>query len=264
MSKLVFLSLLFANTAFADDVTVTAAPPIEAAPKAGLDPDVVARLDSVEHDVATGDPDQLLSRTLVLYQSPDPFSVAQRDAAKPRTLELLTRIGDAAKARGNLIVAARAFDARWTLSGTPDPALAQTLTTWAERESSPSRALYLARRARSADPTSRDAARLDDDLSRNHRLVAGKVAIVLGIVTCAVGLYAYSHVHSIESDLSSKVRTGPELDQMLSERDRYQWASAGLLIASPVISIGGIGLMVSGTPRYSPESPDELPTLGAK
>jgi hypothetical protein len=263
--KYVISSLFIATTAFAD-VSVTAAPPIESAPRSGLDPDVVARLDSVERDLATANPEQLLARTLVLYQSQDPFSEAQRDAAKPRTLALLTKIGEAAKSRGDVVVAARAFDARWTISGTRDPALAQVLTTWAERDAAaqPGRALYLARRARRADPDDRHAAELDDDLGRNHRLFTGKAAVVVGILACAAGLYAYSQVHSIESDLATKVRSGSELDSMLAERDMYHWISTGLFIAAPTLTIGGIVLMVSGTPHYSPESPEELPTMGAK
>ena len=263
--KYAIACFLVAHTAFAD-VTVTAAPPIATAPRSGLDPDVVARLDSVERDLSTADPEQLLARTLVLFESADPFSQAQRDAAKPRTLNLLTAIGDAANRRGDVVVAARAFDARWTISGQQDPALAQVLTKWAERDAAaqPGRALYLARRARRADPSDRHAAELEDDLGRNHRLFAGKAAVVVGLIACAAGLYAFSRVHAIETDLATKVRTGPELDSMLAQRDDYHWASTGLFVAAPTLAIGGILLMISGTPHYTPESPEQLPTLGAK
>ncbi len=244
-----------------DTVAVPAGPPIAAAPEGGLDRDVIARLDAAER--AT-DPGQALDRVLVLYESDDPFSRAQRTAARPRAIAILTKIGEHARAAGDVVTAARALDARWAIDGEHrDPQLAQVLTAWAERDAAaqPARALYLARRARTADPQAVGAARLDDDLSRNHRVWTGRLAIVAGVAALAAGIYARSQVTSIEDDLKSHPRPGSDVDGMLRERDIYDAVGTGLLVAAPVMSIGGILITVSGNPKYTPTSPDELPAL---
>jgi len=249
-------------------VDVVAAPPIATAPDAGLDPDVAARLDAAERAVAAAtraELDALIDRVLIVYESDDPFSQAQRDAARPRSLALLKAIGERARAMGELTIAARAFDARWTLAGGQrDHELAQVLTTWAERDAqaAPARALYLARRARSADPSASRAAELDDDLSRNHRVWPGRLAIIAGIVALVAGVYARNQVGAIESDLAAQARPGADVERMLGERDRYDALGTGLLVAAPVLSIGGMLFIWSGKPSYAPTSPAELPAMG--
>jgi len=185
-----FLVLWMSATAAAGPtVGVVAAPPIAAAPDSGLDPDVLARLDTADREVASN-LGGALDHVLVVYESDDPFSQAQRDAARPRSIELLGRIGERARAAGDLELAARAFDARWTLSGQHDPQLAQVLTVWGERDAAaaPARALYLARRARSADPDQPRAVALDDRLSHNHRVWPGRLMILAGVVALAASV----------------------------------------------------------------------------
>lgn len=251
-------------------VEVVAAPPIETAPASGLDPDVIARLDAAERVVASAASSELepaLDRVLVLYESDDPFSTAQREAAKPRTVAILTKLGERARAAGDVVLAARAFDARWTISGgTRDPQLAAVLTTWAERDAAhaPAQALFLARRARSADPDHRDARDIDDDLSRNHRVWPGRLMVVAGIAALAVGIYARSRVGAIENDLAMQIRPGDEVERQLAKRDLYDAVGTGLLVAAPALSIGGIVFTLSGQPSYTPTSPAELPALGTR
>jgi hypothetical protein len=259
-----------APTPPATTVEVVAAPPIAAVPDGGVDPDVAARLRAVDAVVATTSPaqlDGLLDRVLVLYESDDPFSRAQRDAARPQTLALLTRIGERARAAGELVIAARAFDARWTIDGGHrDVQLGEVLSAWAERDaaSAPAQALYLARRARGADPAQPRAARLDDDLSRNHRVWSGRLAIVAGIVALAAGIYMRSQVSAIEDDLAAHPRSGADVDRLLAERDRDDVIGTGLLVAAPVLSIGGAFWVLSGQPSYTPTSPAELPALAGR
>ncbi|HEY5927733.1 MAG TPA: hypothetical protein VIV11_38875 [Kofleriaceae bacterium] len=249
-------------------IEVVAAPPIATAPEAGLDPDVSARLDAAERAIATSSPaelDELLDRVLVLFESDDPFSLAQRDAAKPRTIAILGKLGERARASGDLVLAARALDARWTIGGgRRDPQLAEVLATWAERDAAaaPAQSLYLARRARKADPDQRKARDLDDDLSRNHRAWSGRLMIVAGFAALAAGIYARTRVGAIESDLAMQARPGDEVDRQLAARDRYDMIGTGLLVAAPVLSIGGIVFLASGNPSYTPTSPNELPALG--
>jgi hypothetical protein len=266
----ILLIALCATTAHAEEVSVVAAPGIAAAPASGLDPDVAKRLADADRDAASVAPAALgpvIDRALVTFESTDPFSVAQRPAAKERTVAVLTKIGERARAAGEVVLAARAFDARWTIGGgghdVHDVRLAETLTTWAERDadSQPGRALYLARRARSADPGSRHAADLDDSLSRNHRALTGKFAMVAGFVALAAGIYMYTRVSAIEDDLKAHPRSGPDVDAALADRDRYDLIGTGLLVAAPVVSIGGFVWMMSGNPSYSPVSPGELPAL---
>jgi hypothetical protein len=245
-------------------VEVVAAPPIAAAPDSGLDPDVIARLDAADREIASK-LGEALDHVLVIYESDDPFSQAQRDAARPRSIELLGRIGERARTAGDLELAARAFDARWTLSGQHDPQLAQVLTAWGERDAAaaPARALYLARRARSADPDQPRAVALDDSLSHNHRVWPGRLMILAGVVALAAGIYAWTRVGAIEDDLKANSRPGDQVQSMLDDRDRYDLIGTGLLAAAPVLSIGGIVLTFSGQPSYSPMSPGALPTLAA-
>jgi hypothetical protein len=255
-----------AATEVAPEVEVEAAPAIATAPATGLDPDVVARLDEVDRDVARVAPaelDRVLERALVTFESDDPFSIAQRVAARPRTIAVLTKLGERARAAGELVIAARAFDARWAISGTHDVQLAEVLTTWAERDAAtqPGKALYLARRARAADPASGRAVELDDDLSTKHRAVTGKLAIVAGVVALAVGIYARTRVSAIEDDLHTHPRPGAEVDAALADRDRYDMIGTGLVIAAPILSFGGLAWMLSGNPSHEPSSPGELPAL---
>ena len=262
----ILMIMVSAATARAEEVSVVAAPSIAAAPPNGLDPDVAKRLADADRDAATVAPAALgpvIDRALVTFESSDPFSVAQRPAAKERTVAVLTKIGERARSAGELVIAARAFDARWTLGGGHDVQLAEVLTTWAERDedAQPGRALYLARRARSADPGHDRAADLDDSLSRNHRALSGKLAMVAGFVALAAGIYAYTRVGAIEDDLKAHPRSGADVDAALADRDRYDMIGTGLLVAAPVISIGGFVWMMSGNPSYSPVSPGELPAL---
>jgi hypothetical protein len=251
-------------------IEVTAAPPIAAAPDGGLDPDVIARLDAAERAVASAskvDLEQHLDRVLVVYESDDPFSLAQREAARARTLAVLTAIGERAKTLGELVLAARAFDARWTLGGSQrDPQLGDVLARWAERDADaqPAQALYLARRARSADPAQGKARDLDDHLSRNRRAWPGRLMIVAGFAVAAAGFYYRSRVGAIEEDLAMQPRPGDEVERQLATRDRYSMLSTGLFIAAPAVSFGGVWLLVSGNPSYSPTSPAELPALGER
>src|SRR4051812_46101510 len=94
--------MVLCATAHADvlqELAVPAAPAISTGP--GLDPDVVARLAEVERAaeaVAPAALDQVVERALVTFESEDPFSVAQRAAARPRTVAVLTKIGAGARA----------------------------------------------------------------------------------------------------------------------------------------------------------------------
>ena len=244
MKRIVLLALLVtAHAAHADDtVEVAAAPAIEARPTAGLDPDVTTRFDVADAITArTRDPAELahaLDRVLVLYRSDDPFSRAQREPAKPRALAALTRIGEGARTSGSLELAARALDARWTLAGTPrDPLLADVLATWSAREAdaSPARALYLARRARRADPSNTRAAELDDDLSRNRRAWPGRLMVIAGALAFGAGLYA--------------------------QHESHDHLATGMYVASPILCASGLLFELSGVPRHAPVSPVELPAL---
>jgi hypothetical protein len=270
--RLVVILLCLATSASAapSSVDVTAAPPIAVAPDGGLDPDVEVRLNTAERAVASSsltDLAALLDRVLVVYESDDTFSVAQRDAAKPRTLQILTAIGERARTTGDIALAARAYDARWTIGGGQrDPQLAGVLATWAERDAarSPAEALYLARRARRADPEQANARKLDDALSRNRRVWSGRLMIVAGIAALAAGVYARTRVSAIEEDLAMHPRPGDEVDRALARRDGYDIIGTSLLVAAPVLSIGGVLIILSGNPSYSPTSPVELPALGER
>ena len=239
MRALLVLALL-SHTALADDVTVDGAPPITTQPANGVDPDVAQRFDDAGRLAQTSDLPRALDRVLVLYRSDDAFSRAQREPARPRAIALLGQIGSRARAAGDLVLAARAFDARWVIGGEHvDRELAVVLADWSarEREASPGRALYLARRAHRADPDLVKAARLDHELSTNRRVWPMRAMIVAGLAAFGGGLYAESKGHDT--------------------------LATGLYIASPTLCAGGILFGLSGIPNHSPVSPAELPSVNA-
>jgi hypothetical protein len=265
---------LSSGTAIADPpddaVQVVAAPPIATAPPTGVDPDVAARLDAAERAVRSEAGPQALAgaldRVLVTFESDDAFSRAQRDRVRPRSLALLGELGARARRAGDLELAARAFDARWTLGGKQrDPELAGVLVAWAERDAarSPGEALYLARRARKADPQLARAEELDDDLSSNPRVLTGRLAILAGAVAVGVGAYLHYRVGKIEDELAMQARPGDEVDRLLARRDGYDRVGTALLIAAPVLSTGGVLFALSGVPDHRPTSPASLPVLGS-
>nr|MDQ3370560.1 hypothetical protein [Myxococcota bacterium] len=202
-----------------------------------------------------------------VYESDDPFSRAQRDRVTPRAIAILGQVGVRARSAGDLGVAARAFDARWTLGGEArDPQLAAVLTAWAERDeaSRPGEALYLARRARRADPRLARAEELDHRLSTNRRLFTARMSIVAGIVAFGVGAYLHHRVGKLQDELAMQPRPGDEVDRVLARRDLYDVAGTTLLIAAPVITLGGLLYGASGIPHHRPTSPAELPALEAR
>ena len=219
----------------AEAVEVTAAPPIAAAPASGVDPDVTARFTSADDLLARGDLPGALAAVLVVYESPDPFSLAQRTRAAPDAAARLTQIGTRARSQGDLVLAARAFDARWTITHQKDPDLARALVAWSEREPSPGRALYLARRARLADPDLAAAAARDDELSHNQRAWTGRLIVLAGVAAFCAGIYA---------DTSGE-----------------DTIATALYVAGPVLTTGGLLWEFSGTPSHTPMSPGELPAL---
>ncbi|HUJ62166.1 MAG TPA: hypothetical protein VLX92_26850 [Kofleriaceae bacterium] len=216
------------------DVTVPAAPAIAAAPDSGVDPDVAARLASGEDLARRGQLAAALDAVLVLYQSSDPFSQAQRTRAAPRATALLGQIGERARTAGDYVLAARAFDARWTIAGGTDPDLARALLAWSEHAPR-EQALYLARRARRADPSSPAAADRDDSLSHDRLAWPGRLIVLAGLAALGAGLYA--------------------------DHQGQDALATGLYIAAPVLTTSGIILEIKGVPSFAPMSPGQLPAL---
>jgi hypothetical protein len=235
MRSILVLALLVPTVAYADDVHVAAAPDIAAAPERDIDPDLAARLTDAEALVDHAQLDHALDEVLVLERTTDPFTVAQRQRIAPRATAILSRIGERARRHGDVKLAARAYDARWLIGGDHDRDAAAVLLAWSEREPDDARALYLARRAHAADPDLVAAARRDQELSTNRRAWPGRLLIVAAAATFGAGLYAQATGHDT--------------------------LATGLYVATPIMSTGGVLLMLSGVRSYSPSSPAELPSL---
>ncbi len=245
-SSLLFVCLATALThaETARPVEVAGAPEIAAAPITGIDPDLAERLVNAEAVVRDERApvavlDSTIDRVLIVFESDDPFSVAQRERVLDRTVAVLGAGGARSRAAGELEIAARAFDARWLLTGgkTRDAEYAATLVAWAERKqaSSKNEALYLVRRARQVDPTNGAAADLDDELSSNPRAWSGRLVVVAGILAFAGGLVADS-------------------------QDQTKLAY-GLYIAAPILTTSGLLFAMSGRATAEPVSPRALPAL---
>jgi hypothetical protein len=229
------LWLLATTEVHADDhVDVALAAPIATAPDRGIDPDLEERMSSASVLVERGKLAEALDAVLVPFQSPDPFSKAQGKAVAPAAVDVMTRVGQRARAGGDVVLAARAFDARWALTGGKDPDLARALVDWSEHAPR-DQAIYLARRARRADPDLTEAVARDDDLSTNHLVWPGRLMALTGAIAFAAGVYAQE--------------TG------------RQGLATGLYIASPALAIGGCVVIATGAPEGKPMSPGELPVL---
>lgn len=237
-----FISFLTAFT------LVLLPPPLAPAPDDGVDPDLAAAMKEADHALSEQQPDRAYTIVVGVFFSSDPFSVAQSPRLTPRGASLLREVGELELSRGRLALAARSLDAAWELEGRrTDPRYSAVLVRWAEeiRREDKATALYLARRARVADPDNAAAASLDRRLSHNRLRAPGWTALSLSLVTLAA---------SIAASTAAASATG-------GSETRYRRLAGAGYGATAGLYVLGIGLLWGGRRDYTPSSPKELPTL---
>lgn len=213
-----------------------------------VDADLVAAMEDAEHALSQHQPDRAYAIVVGVFSSSDPFSIAQSPALASQGASLLRRAGEAQLSRGRLTLGAQALDAAWELDGRPqDPRYGAVLTEWARdvRREDKATALYLARRARVADPDNADAAALDRRLSRNPLRAPGWTALSLSLATLVASIVAASAASDARGASSTRYR---------------RLAGAGFGTTAGLYLLG-IGLLWGGKRNYAPTSPKQLPAL---
>jgi hypothetical protein len=202
---------------------------------------------------------------LNLYLATDRFTKAQAARVKPEAVQMLHDAATLRLQHGEVDLATRDLDGAWQLLGKGmDLQLSTALSSWAERVEGKDRAsaLYLARRALSADPANATARRIDYKLSHNPTplpafslIGVGFVAMVTGI---AFGFASNSTTNTISSGI---IRPRSDWDVLIAANNTQKWASIGAFIVSGVCYAAGISLLGYGRRDYVPTSPALLPAL---
>lgn len=227
---------------------ILAPPPLAPAPDHDVDPDLAAAMEEADRALSEQEADRAYAIVVGVFSSTDPFSVAQAPRLASRGASLLREVGDLQLRRGRLTLAARSLDAAWELGGRRrDSRYSAVLVRWAQeiRREDKATALYLARRARVADPDNVTAATLDRQLSRNRLRAPGWTALSLSLVTL---------VASIAASSAAASATVPS-------RTRYRRLAGAGYGTTAGLYVLGLGLLWGGRRDYTPSSPKELPTL---
>lgn len=226
-------------------------------PDSGIDPDVQAALASAQQLLGSGQAEAAVQSVISLYAATDRFTVAQRQQLIPESQRVLLEASTQLEAAGRREPSVLAQDAAWTLGGrAPSPSYSQTLTTLAEQAEKGSReeSLYLARRARLADPRNATATRLDERLSRNRFKIPGLVMVIGGAVIAGAGLLTFTYGNLYLNDSSATSGSGKSLSTV-------ELAGIGAALGGGLLAGGGGLLLYLGKPVASPVSPAYLPAL---
>lgn len=236
---------------------------LDLAPKSGVDPDVARVLDEARAELQAGQPD--LASVLIrrLYASDDRFTAAQRDRVASEAAVMLHDAAVVHQRDGDLERAVVALDAAWAITGHPnDEAFAAVLYDYAQRIDGPhpEQALYVVRRALTADPRFPAARRLERRLSENSMVRPAQVSVVLGgfaLAGAGIGVVA---ADLLTSDIEAG-GTREQLDRALGFRRMAITGTIASLSVAATGAVGGTILVVVGRRRYEPLSPPILPAL---
>lgn len=239
-------------------------PTLEAQPEEGVDPDLELAFEKAQTALDEGRPQDAVWQIRSIYLSPDQFTKAQRDRRRKDARGLLLDAGDELLSQGNRMAAAQAFDSAWILGdrGT-SPEYADLLVRLAEerQNSNQAQALYLARRAKRADPRNDGAKQLDKEISREPLRTPGLISAGVGAVGLVAALVLKSRLNTLQSDIESGDKSRSELDDLLG---KYRTNNALFTISAATAGVGlaGGGFMLSfELKNFTPVSPRALPGL---
>jgi hypothetical protein len=232
------------------------------APPTGVDADFKAALDEARVRLASGHADEAARIILMLNLEDDRFAKAQLPILRSQSREILFGAGRALAASGRRNEAAVALDAAWTLNDrTPSPELSTLLLQLADTTPDRGEKLWLARRARAANPQNPHAAQLDERLSHNALRVPALVVTLFGVGLAVTGGVLVALGRNAESQLTGSVHSRSQADDLLAQRSQYTIAGGVTLgVGAAAIVIGG-ALLSKGQPHWRPTSPELLPAL---
>lgn len=241
------------------------AEPLPALPPSDqVDPDLAQAIDDARAELAAGRASDAVRTIVRMELSDDRFTVAQRAALTPAARQLLRDAARAHEAAGRLDLAAHDLDAAWQLDARGhDPEVARVLSAWAAKleAQSAGEALYLARRAETADPDNPIARAIDLRLSHNRHKWLGYTLELVGAAAALTGCTLLYLRTRAESDLTGSIHSTAAADQLLSDRATYTYAGSAVLAAGVVALAAGIAALAVGAPREAPVSPLLLPAL---
>lgn len=243
---------------------LAAQPELPAAPATGVDPDVTATLDAAKAAISANDA-SADRKVLSLHLSTDRFSAAQERQVRSESARLLREAGALRARRGDLELAARDYDAAWTLAGGGhDQETGEVLARYAEQLASKDvgAALWVARRALIADSGNGLASALDHRFTNNpftgvgYGLMAAAVASIASAVI--LGIVSMNTTRVIEN---GETRQQAEWDALIARQQVFRWASTGGYAAGGTLGATGLLLLWLGVRTEAPVSPAALPAL---
>jgi hypothetical protein len=244
-------------------VTVAAADELPDAPPGGVDADVTAAVEEARAGLAGGDAGHAAGVLIRLHLQRDRFAKAQLPAVRAQSREILDGAGRALAGAGRRDDAARAFDAAWTLGGrgATSPELARSLVQLAGEVPDRGEKLWLARRARRADPGNAEAARIDDRYSHNSLRKPALAVTIIGVGAAVAGGVLVGLGKNAESELTGSIHPRAQADDLLAQRNNYI-LGGGITLGVGIAAIAaGAFLLLGGQPHWSPTSPSRLPAL---
>lgn len=239
-------------------------PVLEVAPPQGLDQDLELALADAQRALEEHRSPAAIDGLLRLFSAENRFLAAQRELLAQRAVPLLRQAGKMEAEGGRWPSAAQAYDAAWLLSGKrEDPDYARVLVRWAEehRGVDATQALWLARRARRADPAYDRAAALDRLWSHNQLAVPGVAMMGLGLGSLATSVVLSRFAQGAREELSSTVHTRQAADGLVAQQRGLGAGATVTLVAAPVLFYSGLFTLLAGNPRGPPQSPPQLPAL---
>jgi len=241
-------------------------PPLADSPENGvLDADLAQGVAEAKAMLAKGDAEGAKHLLLTMLSSNDRFSHAQRSGLAELAAPVLREVGRAEATQGRWPQAAEAYDAAWVAGGKrADPDYAGALLEWAKarRHENAREALWLARRARLADPNSAAAVDLDRTWSSNRWRYPAWVAIAVGLAGVAAGFAFWQIGYNAQKRIeTSGFQARAVLDRDLATMHQNGLASTLSICVGTALFIFGLAAIYLGQPVGPPMSPETLPAL---
>jgi hypothetical protein len=249
-----------------EELAVPLLPPLSDVPENGVvDADLTAAVAEAKATLDQGDAEAAKQSLISMLSSNDRFTHAQRTAVAVLAAPVLREVGKAEAAQGHLAEAAEAYDAAWVASGKrADPDYAGVLVSWAKsrRHENVREALWLARRARLADPNSAEAIDLDHTWSSNEWRYPGWVAIAVGLAGLVAGAVFWQTGWSAQKNIEGGgFQATAVLDRDLKTMHTNGIASTLSITIGTTLFVLGLAAIYFGQPVGPPMSPENLPAL---
>ena len=240
-----------------------AAVPLEGIASSGVDADLGLTLGQAQHALESGNA-AADEKVLEIHLSTDRFTAAQRDLLAAPSAAVLARAGKLRLEAGELSLAVRDLDAAWELTGKrADPLYASALIQWLDAGGlrDPAEILYVARRARLADPSNPRAIVLDESVSNNPYRIWGWAAQGVALFGLAAAVVCGLLSSSAAAQLPGNVHTRAVDDGLIARARGLHVLSIATYGGAGGLELGGLALLWGGARNFHPTSPELLPAL---